>query len=65
MAYPPLDPRSPSKLIALRLPASLLRAVDAEARRRGVDRSAAVRLALSAFVAGAPRRTSCKRLKKG
>jgi metal-responsive CopG/Arc/MetJ family transcriptional regulator len=39
----PLDPQSPSVLVALRLPASLLRRVDQEAKRRGIGRSAAIR----------------------
>lgn len=53
---PPLDPKADSVLIALRLPPALLRALDAEAKRRGVTRSAAVR----ALIAEADKRAGRK-----
>lgn len=40
---PPLDPKSPSVLVALRLPAALLARVDDAAKVRGLTRSATVR----------------------
>jgi metal-responsive CopG/Arc/MetJ family transcriptional regulator len=62
MAVRPLDDKSPSVLTALRLPAALLGKVDAEAKRRGLSRSALVRVLL---VAGLGRTNTTKRGRHG
>jgi len=58
MVHPPVDPDSPSRVVAFRLPEALLRRIDAEAKRRGLDRSATVRALLAEGLDRSDRRKS-------
>lgn len=48
--FQPLDPDSPTAVMKIRMPRSLLDAVDAAARAQGVTRSEAVRTAIDEWL---------------